>query len=91
MRTVRKTRSGIQYLVYVTVFRYMLTPWALALDGRKSVNNGRNTTDGLAYKHLTRCQTSYGDGTVVWFASRQPQPAPWPSDRALGRNFGQVM
>ena len=27
MGTVRKTRSGSQYLVYVSVFRYISTPW----------------------------------------------------------------
>ena len=27
MGTVRKTRSGSQYLVYVSAFRYISTPW----------------------------------------------------------------
>ena len=76
MNTVLKTRAVGLYLVYVTVFRYISTLRRESARGSESVNNGRNTTDGLAYNHLTRCLTSCGDGTVVWSASRQPQPAP---------------
>ena len=46
------------YLVYVTGFRYIFPlPGPRALEGSnalESVNNGRNTTDRLAYNHLTR-------------------------------------
>ena len=76
MSTVLKTRAVGLYLVYVTVFRYISTPTARALRVSKSVNNGRDKTGGLPYDHLTRCLISYGDGTVVWSASRQLDPAP---------------
>ena len=58
MSTVLKTRAVGLYLVHVTVFRYILTPPAESARGSESVNNGRNTTDGLAYNHLTRYLTS---------------------------------
>ena len=77
MSTVRKTRSGSQYLVYVTVLRLrcISTP-ARERESEQIRVNGHNTTGGLAYNHPTRCLTSYGDVAVGWFASRQPQPAP---------------
>eukprot|EP00966_Prymnesium_polylepis_P151889 3508905-Prymnesium_polylepis.1 len=67
MTTVLKARSVCLYLVYVTVFRYILL--SRALRGEESVNNGRDTTSGLAYNHPTRCLTAYGDGKGVWSAS----------------------
>jgi hypothetical protein len=76
MNTVLKTRAVALYLVYTTVLRYISRLRESAARGSESVNNGRNTTDGLAYNHPTRCLTSYGDVSVVWSASRQPQPAP---------------
>ena len=75
MNTVLETRAVGLYLVYITVFRYISTPGESA-RGSESVNNGRNTTDGLAYNHPTRCLISYSDRAVVGSASRQPQPAP---------------
>ena len=60
MSTVLNTRAVGLYLVYVTVFSYILPPRPCAESARvsKSVNNGRNTTGGLAYNHLTYCLTS---------------------------------
>jgi hypothetical protein len=68
INTVLDTRSVVPYLVYVTVFiRYHVASPARALrcSESESVNNGRDTTGGLAYNHLTRLITSYGDGKVV--------------------------
>jgi hypothetical protein len=76
MSIVLETRSVVPYLVYVTVFRYMLLPCESAPSERIRELYGRDTTGGLAYNHPTRCLTSYGDGKVVWSASRPPQPAP---------------
>ena len=76
MSTVLKTREAGLYLVYVTVLRYILLPADESAPSEGSVNNGRDTTGGLAYNHLIRCLISYGDAKVVWSASRQPQPAP---------------
>ena len=59
MSTVLKTRSVSQYLVYVTVLRDTFCSFARALRVSESVNNGRDTTGGLAYNHLTRFITSY--------------------------------
>ena len=75
MSTVLNTRAVGLYLVCVTVLRYILLP-ARALRVSESVDNGRDTTGVLAYNHLIRCLTSFGDEKVVWSASRQPQPAP---------------
>ena len=60
MSTVRKTRSGGQYLVYVPLSVNISTPCreARALEGVNPVNKGRNTTDGRAYNHHTCCLTS---------------------------------
>ena len=54
------------------------------------MNNGRNTTDGLAYNHLTRCLASCGDGTVVWSHGPQADTLIRHRDRysAPERNFG---
>ena len=65
MSTVLKTRSVSQYLVYVTVLRDTFCSFARALRVSESVNNGRDTTGGLAYNHLTRCLTSHGAETLV--------------------------
>ena len=75
MSTVLKTREVGLYLVYVTVF-VTFRPLGGERSRERIREYGRNTTDGLAYNHPTRCRASCGDGTVVWSASRQPDPAP---------------
>ena len=69
MSTVLKTSSVGIHPGIRNGFTVTSPPLCESARGSESVNNGCNTTGGLAYNHVTRYITSYGDGTVVLSAS----------------------
>ena len=65
MITVLETRAVGLHLVYVAVYRFISLHSRLGSRERIRVNNGRNTTSGLAYNHLARYLIPPGDVAVV--------------------------